>query len=137
MRNSLFLILCFLLLSLDLKSQRRNLDEFRFQTMIKRDTITLKHILHDSLLYIHSNGFSESKNGFIKSITSGKIVYQNFKIISRKKIHVGRSRLIYRGVVLVDGQYENQLFQVKLAFTSIYQRKFKSYQLVYWQSTKL
>lgn len=135
MLYSLFLSLCFILLNTGLCSQ--NLDAHRFQSMIKKDAIALNRALHDSLIYIHSNGLQESKSDFIHSVFSEKIVYKKFQFITRKRMIKSSNRLAFRGIVLVDGLYENQSFQVKLAFTSMYKINRKRFQLIYWQSTKL
>lgn len=135
MLNSLFISLCFILLNFEIYCQ--NLDAHRFQSMIRSDTNALKRVLHNSLIYIHSNGLQESKTDFLSSIISEKIVYQKFQFVTRKRIIKSSTRLVFRGIVIVDGLYENQSFQVKLAFTSMYKINRKRFQLIYWQSTKL
>lgn len=137
MLNSLLLCFCIILLNLQVKGQSFNLDAKRFELLKDRDTFSLKQILHDSLTYIHSNGLEESKKNIIQSMTSGKIVYQKFKFINRSLIFRNQEKLAFKGIVLVDGLYEGQSFQIKLAFTSFYKRYKKRFQLFYWQSTKL
>lgn len=118
-------------------SQSSNLDSLRMKTMIKKDTILLKRILHDSLFYIHSNGLIESKNDFISSIISGKIQYDEIQIQERKQRTRNRMSCSYTGIVRVIGQYKGEPFQVKLAFTSHYTRQGNYFKLIYWQSTKM
>lgn len=105
--------------------------------MQSKDTLLLNRMLHDSLCYIHSNGLRETKNDFIKSIMSGKIQYDDFHILDRKRQVHNSTRHFYRGTIRVKGKYEGEVFQLKLAFASSYQRQGKILKLIYWQSTRL
>ena len=105
--------------------------------MVKKDTLLLKQILHDSLVYIHSNGLIESKNDFIFSIISGKIEYNDFQILERKLRSSSKLTRSYSGLVRVIGKYKGDPFQVKLAFVSCYRKRGKTLKLIYWQSTKM
>jgi hypothetical protein len=137
MSKYLFFILCFSLLKGEICSQIVNLDSLRFQRMIIGDTNSLYSLLDDSLLYIHSNGLVESKQSFIHSIANRKIVYQKFEFLTRRKTIMSRNAITYRGVVLVEGLFEQQPFSIRLAFSSMYRRNRNQFRLSYWQSTKL
>jgi hypothetical protein len=137
MSKYLFFILCFSLLKGEICSQIVNLDSLRFQRMIIGDTNSLYSLLDDSLLYIHSNGLVESKQSFIHSIANRKIVYQKFEFLTRQKTIMSRNAIAYRGMVMVEGLFEQQPFRIRLAFSSMYRRKGNQFRLYYWQSTKL
>lgn len=137
MSKYLFFCLCFCLLKGEIHSQVVNLDSLRFQRMILGDTNSLFSLLDDSLLYIHSNGLVESKQSFIHSITTRKIVYQKFEFLTRRKSTMSRYAVTYRGMVMVEGLFEQQPFSIRLAFSSMYRRKGNQFRLSYWQSTKL
>jgi hypothetical protein len=137
MSKYLFFSLCFSLLKGEIHSQVVNLDSLRFQSMIIGDTNSLFSLLDDSLLYIHSNGLVESKQSFIYSITTRKIVYQKFEFLTRRKTSMSRNAVTFRGMVMVDGLFEQQPFSIRLAFSSMYRRKGNQFRLTYWQSTKL
>ena len=47
--------------------------------MCKKDITFLENITASDLVYIHSNGLIESKNDFISSIETGKIVYEKME----------------------------------------------------------
>src|SRR4051812_42688166 len=58
-----------------LETRLLKLEKDRFKAMIKKDSNFLAVILSEDLVYIHSNGAQDTKESFIKSITSGNLEY--------------------------------------------------------------
>lgn len=109
-------------------------EQTRFTAQIKQDAATLQAILHDDLYYLHSNGLAESKDDFITSVTSGKIVYQNMQSSQHSFRQYGKTAIL-TGLLQVDGLYEGTPFSVALYYTSVYLRKKGRWWLLSWQST--
>lgn len=110
-------------------------EDMRFRAQIAQDTATLKQIIADDLVYIHSNALTESKRDFINSVQSGKITYQTMQPeVGRSIRRYGKSG-ISNGVVRVTGLFQGNPFDVKLKYTAVYRKIRGRWLLVSWQST--
>lgn len=103
--------------------------------MVQRDTVALMQLTDNDLIYIHSNAFKETKNIFIGSVGSGRIVYQSMKSTPVAFQRWGRTAVL-NGSVAVEGLYKGNPFQMTLLYTSVYRKKGGHWKLVRWQSTK-
>lgn len=115
---------------------KEDLSVRRFDAMCSQDTVLLKRVLADDLIYMHSNGLKETKTSFIQSVKEQKIVYQNIHIEEVEFRKYDRT-IIGNGLIYVEGMYQQQPFQIKLFFTEIYYKKKGIWQLVSWQSLKI
>ena len=104
--------------------------------MTKKDTVALKRLLSDDLIYLHSNSLQESKRAHISSIATGAIVYQK---MTREKVQVRRygKIAVTNGAVQVEGRLKSTQLDLHLAYTAVYKKKKKTWQLVNWQSTRI
>ena len=112
------------------------LDQQRFEAMIRRDTILLKRILHDDLIYTHSNGLVETKQDFIRSIHSAKIQYKKLRPTEQTYSYRDQA-IVSSGIVEVAGRYREKDFDIQLRFTSCYFKNDGMWQLIAWQSLKI
>lgn len=108
----------------------------RFEAMTQKDTVVLKQLLSEDLIYIHSNSLQESKGTHIGTIAAGTMVYQK---MNRGKVQVRRygKLALTNGDVQVQGLLKGAPFEVHLAYTAVYKKKKKTWQLVNWQSTRI
>lgn len=129
------LLLCLFLFS-NAQSEVLDAEAQRFIAMTSRDTMALRQMLSDDLVYIHSNGMQETKEAHLKSIRTGAIVYQK---MTRKEVQVRKYKklAITNGVVQVQGLLNNASFELHLLYTAVYKKKKKTWQLLNWQSTRL
>ncbi len=75
----------------------------RFAAMIKGDRPALEKLLADDLTYTHSSALFESKEQFIKSVTSGTIDYVSIvPSESDWKVRVNGNTAIVNGVAAVN-----------------------------------
>jgi hypothetical protein len=107
----------------------------RFEAMSKKDTNYLKFILSPNLVYTHSNGLVESRNDFIHSIATEKIVYQQIGI-KEQKIKLYHKTAVVTGVIHVKGLLKEKEFEIDIRYTDVY-IKTDDWKLVVWQSLKL
>ncbi len=108
----------------------------RFQAQTNRDTLALKSLLGDNLYYLHSNGLLENKQDFIKSVSSGKIIYDSITIDKHSIQKKGKSAII-TGECKVKGQVNGKSFDVRLRYLSIYHKEKRRWKLSAWQSLKI
>jgi hypothetical protein len=111
-------------------------EQTRFDAMIRSDTNLLSYLLGNELIYIHSNALKEDKKGHIRSISSGKIVYQQ---MTREEptVRTFRKIAVTTGVINVKGIISGNPFDVKMFYTAIYKKRQHRWLLVHWQSTRL
>lgn len=130
-------ILVFLLCNVIAFGQRTitESEDMRFRAQVKQDTATLKRIISDELVYIHSNALTETKRDFINSVKSGKITYQAMQPEAGRSIRRYGKTGISNGVVRVSGLYQGRNFDLRLKYTAVYHKKRGKWLLVSWQST--
>lgn len=108
----------------------------RFDAMMRRDTVELKRWLSDDLIYRHSNGLLEDKQGHLKAIASGTLVYEHMTRDSVQVQCYGRTAII-NGIARVRGRLQHTPFEVRLSYLAVYRKKGGRWQLLRWQSTRL
>lgn len=134
-RLSLFLLIAIPLLGFGQNTDVQAAEQARFQAQVAQDTLALAELLHDELYYLHSNGLVESKQDFIRSVASGKIVYQTMEPQNSQLRRYGKMAIL-TGLVQVVGLYQGNTFELGLYYTSVYRKKRGKWYLVSWQSTK-
>ena len=109
----------------------------RFAAMIKGDRPALEKLLADDLTYTHSSALFESKEQFIKSVTSGNIDYVSIvPSESDWKVRVNGSTAIVNGVAAVNVIDTGKDLKIKIRYTTILTNRGGSWQLQAWQATR-
>ncbi len=140
MRNLYLFLSCLLVQTgfAQSKSERAVLDaeQRRFEAMTRKDTVSLRDMLADDLVYVHSNTVTETKKEHISAISSGQIVYAK---MTREQARVRRygKTAICNGTVQVQGILRDASFEIKLLYTAVYRKKGGKWRLVNWQSTRV
>ncbi|MFN0015892.1 MAG: nuclear transport factor 2 family protein [Saprospiraceae bacterium] len=139
MNKTLTLILFLLPLAAEAQSKAdQNIlatEERRFEAMVRRDTILLRRLLADDLIYLHSNALQEDKTAHIVAIVSGKLIYEKMVREQANVRQYGRTALV-NGTVVVTGKLNDAPFQARLLYSAVYRKKCGKWQLVSWQSTR-
>ena len=107
----------------------------RFEAQVHRDTAALRRLLGDDLVYIHSNGLVESKEHFIETVATKRIVYDSVIPLDMSHRVFGETA-VGNGKVRVQAQMGGQTLRVELLFTTVHVRRRVVWQLVAWQSTR-
>ena len=109
----------------------------RFAAMIKGDRPALEKLLADDLTYTHSSALFESKEQFIKSVTSGNIDYVSIEPSeSDWKVRVNGNTAIVNGVAAVNVIDTGKDLKIKIRYTTILTNRGGSWQLQAWQATR-
>ena len=108
----------------------------RFEAMIHQDTVLLKKLLADDLVYVHSNAHLENKAQHLEAVGTGIILYQSIERVSVQTRQYGKVA-INNGVAHVKGVFKTTPFDVQFRYTAIYRKKKKIWQLCNWQSTRI
>jgi len=109
----------------------------RFAAMIKGDRPALEKLLADDLTYTHSSALFESKEQFIKSVTSGTIDYVSIEpSVSDWKVRVNGNTAIVNGVAAVNVIDTGKDLKIKIRYTTIHTNRGGTWQLQAWQATR-
>jgi hypothetical protein len=132
------MLLAFSTLSAQSKNAQKVLDNEtrRFEAMTRADTTTLKLLLADELVYIHSNALKENKQEHLAAISSKKLVYEKMDREVATVRFYGKTALV-NGTIRVRGILNNSSFEVRLLYLAVYRKKHGVWQMVHWQSTKM
>jgi hypothetical protein len=141
------LLLCFSfsLIAQNEKNQSNNaakektilqLHETKFEWLVKKQYDSLKSVLDENLVYIHSNGWTESKDEIIADLKSGKLNYLGVKVNeSKARIFKGTGIVTGKGTfnVIMDGKP----IELQLMYTEVYLEKKKGWKLVSRHANKI
>jgi ketosteroid isomerase-like protein len=114
------------------------LEKDRFNAMINRDSSKLARILADDLLYIHSNGVTDSKETFIKNIMSGKLEYLAVDLHQADiRTHNQTAWIHGAAKMKVRAGKDNPEVELFIRFLDVYKREGGTWRLVAWQSARV
>jgi len=108
----------------------------RFAAMVKGDRAALEKLLADDLTYTHSTALLESKEQFLKSVTSGNIDYVS--IVPNEadwKIRINGNTAVVNGVAAVNVIDTGKDRKIRIRFTTVQANRGGAWQLLAWQST--
>jgi Domain of unknown function (DUF4440) len=109
----------------------------RFAAMIKADRPALEKLLADDLTYTHSSALFETKEQFIKSVTSGNIDYVSIQPSEADwKVRVNGNTAIVNGVAAVNVIDTGKDLKIKIRYTTIHTNRGGNWQLQAWQATR-
>lgn len=115
----------------------RAADDARVAAMISADPAKLAATFSDELLYVHSNGKTDTKASFVPAISSHKSVYHAITYEQRD------FREVSPGLVLMTGRCRVQLGkaapfnELYLSFLAAYRLEKGVWRFLAWQSCKL
>ena len=118
------------------KEDIRKLEDRRYKAMCDADAKALEELLADSLVYTHSYGGSDSKSSYLDGIRSKKWLYRR---IERPKENIQ----LHGDCAVITGQARIELLSdgkpktLNSAYTNVWIKGAKGWQMVAWQSTPL
>lgn len=105
------------------------LSKIKFDWFIEKRFDSLKYLLDDELVYIHSNGWIQSRDEVLNDIQSGKLLYKEVKVVyAHVRIFSNTALVIGRGKF--SGTMDGNYFEVNLLYTEVYIIKNKMWKLV-------
>jgi hypothetical protein len=108
----------------------------RFAAMIKGDRAALEKLLAPDLTYTHSTALLETKEQFIKSVTSGNIDYVSIvPSPADSKVRVNGNTAIVNGIAAVNVIDTGKDRKIRIRYTTVYGNQGGAWLLQAWQST--
>ena len=111
------------------KDQVLLLHELKFKWLSQVDTLALANLLADDVVYVHSNGWRESKQEVIQNIVSGKLTYTDVTVSSADVRQYGDS-FIVNGIGVFKVALDGNPLTINLDYTEIYIKQDGKYILV-------
>ncbi len=104
--------------------------------MCEADAETLAGLLADSLVYTHSYGGSDSKASYLAGIRAKKWVYRKVER-PKEDIQLHGDCAIVTGHVKIELLSDGKPKTLSSAYTDVWIKGSKGWQMVAWQSTPL
>jgi hypothetical protein len=126
--KKIVLILCWLVPGLSLQAQTKqeqvilNLSEKKFQWMVMQNYDSLEPALDDRMVFVHSNGWAETKAEFIQDIKIAKLRYNSILVTEASaRVYPASAVVIGRGKFNVKLDGKDLEFDLK--YTEVYIQK--------------
>ena len=114
----------------------RQLEDRRYRAMCEADAATLDQLLADTLVYTHSYGGADSKASYLDGIRAKKWVYRRIER-PREDIQVHGDCAVVTGQVRIELLADGKPKTLNSAYTNVWIKGAKGWQMVAWQSTPL
>ena len=122
------------------QQQRELLDlqELRARAMCGRHLATLDEMLDDALIYVHANGATDDKTGFLALIEHPVRRYLSIDYADCRVVGLGEGGRVVAGRALLrliraGGEHA----ELPVRYTTVYVRRGATWRLVAWQATSL
>jgi hypothetical protein len=140
--KNIILILVFISVSITAKAQTQQeqaileLSKKKFQWMISMKYDSLEPALDERMVFIHSNGWEETKTEFIEDIKTGKLRYTSINVLEASvRLYSGSAVIIGRGKFNVKLDGKDLEFDLK--YTEFYVQKNGTWLLASRHSNRL
>ena len=100
----------------------RQLHREKFEWMVLGDTARLFGLLAEDMVYVHSNGWHETRAEMLTNIGSGRIRYQRVEVLDAA-VRVYGTAYIVNGRARFEVALEDQSMLLLLDYTEVYVRE--------------
>lgn len=105
-----------------------NLSKRKFVWLIEKQCDSLDLLLDERLMYIHSNGWSQSKKEVFDDMQSGKLIYKQIDVEATQVRLYGNTAIV-TGTGRFQGSREDKEFDLPLSYTEVYVKQGKRWLL--------
>jgi hypothetical protein len=105
--------------------------------LVAKDTVTIKAMLGDNIVYGHSNSWLQTKQEVVNDLVSGKNGYKNIELVEKESFIVQGEAVAVRSVIHVEGFVNATNFDMKLQVLQVWKRINKQWKLIARQSVKI
>lgn len=134
MRNTLIVCSLVIMLAQHLFAQSNeevvlNLSKRKFNWLVNQQSDSLQAILDDRVLYIHSNGWAQTRQEILDDMNSGKLIYKKVEV-QDAKVRLYDKTAIVTGTGRFAGVRGEHEFDMPLSYTEVYVLRKKKWMLV-------
>lgn len=112
------------------------LSKRKFEWLIHKQADSLRDVLDDRLMYIHSTGWLQSKKEVLEDMQSGRLVYRKV-VVREAQVRLYTNSAIVTGKGRFSGAREGNEFDMDLCYTEVYVLKGKKWVLVSRHANRL
>ncbi|MCG5079087.1 nuclear transport factor 2 family protein [Paraburkholderia tagetis] len=109
-------------------------DDARYCAMIANDLSALSSLLDAELLYTHSSAVTETKEEYLESLRSGRVVYHS-ATRSREILRASEGAVVMVGHVIIKATVDGIDRILDNRFTTVWVKKHQTWNLLAWAST--
>ncbi|MBX2969701.1 MAG: nuclear transport factor 2 family protein [Cyclobacteriaceae bacterium] len=113
-----------------------SLSKRKFDWLIQKQRDSLELLLDDRLMYIHSNGWSQSKKEVFDDMQSGKLIYKQIEL-KETQVRLYQNTAVVTGTGRFMGSREGNEFDLPLSYTEVYVKKGNRWLLVSRHANRL
>lgn len=106
------------------------------KALLDKDSITLDLLLHNELIYGHSNGWEENKMELIRNNQSGLLVYLSIETDSLNYTQIGKT-VRAKHNAMIRGLLGEKTFHIKLKVWQIWLKENSNWKLWARQAVKI
>jgi hypothetical protein len=110
-------------------------DRMRREAMISAQTVVLRDIFDDDLLWIHASGTIDTKRSLLTSIDSGRLDYTSIEP-SNETVRLYDNIGLITGTIALHVTIDHVPRNVHNLFTSVWQHTPGAWRLVNWQTSR-
>jgi hypothetical protein len=99
-----------------------DLSKRKFEWMIRMKFDSLETVLDERLMFVHSNGWVETKNEFIQDIKSGKLRYTKIEVLE-STVRIYSATAIVNGMGKFNVDLDGKPLEITLSYTEVYVQK--------------
>jgi ketosteroid isomerase-like protein len=121
----------------DVEKEVLQLDATRIGALLKGDVKALDQLFSDGMVYIHSNGKIDTKQGYLTLLTSGSLTYVSLRYDPPQRAKAaGSDTVIVTGKAMIEAKNKaGQVTPRVLTTTTVYVRTATGWQVVSYQAT--
>lgn len=112
------------------------LHEKKFQWMVNKQLDSLKNILDERAVYVHSNGWVQNRKEVIDDLKNGKLIMNSVTVTEAKT-------RVYKGAVIINGKgkfdvvIDGKSVVIDLLYTEVYVKRKSGWLLVTRHANRL
>ncbi len=114
----------------------RRLDQARLVAMGTGDGAALVKILSDEMVFVHSDGRSESKTDYVKNMSAGDTAYSDLKTTEVSARQIAADVIVLSGAQEMKKKLGPSWSEIKIKFLSVWRNENGTWRMVAWQSMK-
>jgi hypothetical protein len=120
----------------DAGAEVRAHEDRRFEAMVAGNRPALEKLLHDGLVYTHSNSSVDSKASFVDAVVSRRSGYQKIER-PEEQIQVYGDAAVVTGRARIELQNASGHRVLNLRYTDVWVKGAGGWQMIAWQSTPI
>lgn len=119
-----------------LEQEILELEDRRCRATIAQDAGALDALLHDDLVYTHSNALVDSKQSYVEAIRSGKFRYRRIER-SAERVRVYGDTALVTGRATLEVELGGEPKSLRLVYLDVWLRQAGVWKFVAWQSAAI